>query len=524
MAKNTLRRRFRDLSLSLVFLGASASLFGCRVSKSDVTRWGSTEHGPDKLVAVITHDKYEWPLRVEAGLELLRMRPRNGRRVGINRLVEALAQMSADERSKYLQELLPGLAAGIQQAPPAPTADAASDTSVPFKDGAMAILTYDKAQLLSDENTRKQIIDALISWSLHDFDRRLENTSQMFGMEQLVRAIGAPAVKGFPALITIDSTKYDRIATLVADSGDQATKDATAQKLVELARFTNSDAWKEKARPTVEQANKISKYDPPPAKFQEQLAQYQDEALTRVLAALKKIVARAGVDYCLSLAGDRTQPPKRRLAALAALEGRLDRNNSTDVEKVLAIAGEEDANDEVRDLAFQRVGEMSRDQVIGKLYGLFAAKKWKVRWVAADTVLKMSNTDQIPEFMARLPPGLAPGFAIAEPLKYGDAIDRMAVAGKKPRDAVLPYLNEKGLNIAPRLTALGFFYANGKAADLPLVEPLANDRTPTPKVDDADGKWQCEVPKPDSKETQLRDIKTIGEFVTYCVEPAMKAR
>ena len=71
----------------------------------------------------------------------------------------------------------------------------------------------------------------------------------------------------------------------------------------------------------------------------------------------------------------------------------------------------------MRDLAFQRVGEMPRDLVVGRLYPMFSAKKWKSRWVAASTVLRMSSTDQLGEFMSKLPAGPAPGFAITEPLR-----------------------------------------------------------------------------------------------------------
>ncbi len=525
MAKSTLGKRFKYVGLSLVLLGVSASLASCRVSENDVTRWGSTEHGPDKLVAVITHDKYEWPLRVAAGLELLRMKPRNGRRVGINRLVDALALMSAEDRAHYLQELMPGLTAGIRQTPTPGAGDAVADPSVPFKDGAMAILTYDKAQLVTEDSVRKQMTDALIEWSLHDFERRLENTAQMFGMEQIVRVIGAPAVKAFPALITVDSSKFDQITTLIVDSRDQPAKDAAGLKLVELAKYTNSQAWLDKAKPALEQANAAAKLTPTPEQFAAQLKQYQDEALNRVFASLRRVGTRAAVEYCLTMAADKSQDDKRRLGALAAAQGNVDRNNPGDVEKILVIAGDEQTPDEVRDLAFQRVGELSRDQVVQKLYALFGARKWKVRWVAAETVLKMSNTEQLPEFMAKLPPGASAGFAVAESLKYGDAIEKMDPKnGKKPREAVLPFLSDKAPSVAARLTALGYFYANGKPSDLPLVEALAADKTLTPKVDDADGKWQCEVPKADGKEAQLKDVKTIGEFVTYCVAPAMKGR
>src|SRR5271165_4303472 len=59
---------------------------GCAVSESDVHRWETTEGGPEKLYAIVTHDKYAWPLREEAALSLVRMRPRNGKRIGLEYL------------------------------------------------------------------------------------------------------------------------------------------------------------------------------------------------------------------------------------------------------------------------------------------------------------------------------------------------------------------------------------------------------------------------------------------------------
>jgi hypothetical protein len=503
---------------------ASGALTACRVSENDVKRWGSTEHGPDKLVAVLTHDKYDWPLRVASALELLEMKPRGGRRIGIPRMVDSLATMTPDERKTVIEKMVPTIVAQMKQPVPAAPAGqpAPPDASYAYKDAAIAMLTYDKTVLVSDDAMRKQLTDALIDWSQHDFDHRLTNSSQMFGMEQMMRAIGAPAVKPLPALITLDSANYDRIASLVAELGDQPTKEATASKLVELAKFTGSQVWIDKQKPGVEEANKASKINATPAQVQLQLAQYQEEALNKVFASIKKIGTRPAVDYCLSVATDKAQPEKRRQAALAALEGRLDRNNPGDVDKVLALAGADDTPDSVRDLAFQRVGEMPRDVVVGRLYPMFTAKKWKSRWVAASTVLRMSSTDQLGEFMSKLPPGPAAGFAISEPLTYGGLIEKMSVKGPKPRDAVMPFLREGSL--AARLTALGYFYSVGKAGDLGIVSAFENEKTAIPKTDDPEAKWQCEVPKPDGKETEMKDIKDVGEFVKLCVLPAMKGR
>ena len=130
------------------------------------------------------------------------------------------------------------------------------------------MLTYDKAVLVADDAARKQLTDALIDWSQHDFDHRLTNSTQMFGYEQMMRAIGAPAVKPLPALITqrFDEFRSHRVAG-IAELGDQPTKEATAAKLVDLAKYTGSQPWIDKTKPLVEEANKASKINPTPAQF-----------------------------------------------------------------------------------------------------------------------------------------------------------------------------------------------------------------------------------------------------------------
>src|SRR5665213_1880019 len=85
------------LVLSMATVGA-----GCRVDNDAVHRWETTERGPDKLVAVLTHDKYDLPLRVEAALSLIRMRPRNGRRIGTELMTDALTAVPAEARQKIV--------------------------------------------------------------------------------------------------------------------------------------------------------------------------------------------------------------------------------------------------------------------------------------------------------------------------------------------------------------------------------------------------------------------------------------
>src|SRR5689334_17206394 len=80
--------RVTGRALPVFVAGAVITLAGCRVSETDVKRWESTQRGPYKLVAVITHDKYPVELRTEAAMSLIRMPARGGVRQGIKFLVD----------------------------------------------------------------------------------------------------------------------------------------------------------------------------------------------------------------------------------------------------------------------------------------------------------------------------------------------------------------------------------------------------------------------------------------------------
>src|SRR5689334_16708809 len=70
-------------ALGAAVLVTALGLGGCRTSTDDIHRWANTVQGPRKLLAVLTHEKYPLELRVDAALALVSMKPRSGRRVGI---------------------------------------------------------------------------------------------------------------------------------------------------------------------------------------------------------------------------------------------------------------------------------------------------------------------------------------------------------------------------------------------------------------------------------------------------------
>jgi hypothetical protein len=514
-----------------VTAAAMTTLTGCRVTDEDVHRWEKTEFGPNKLAAVVTHDKYAPALRIEAAASLIRMKPRNGKRVGIERLQESLRDLQPDERKKLVGGLIPIIIAEMDKPAPQQQGMAAEekkavDPSIPFKDAAFGLLIYDKAVLVTEDEHKTAIKEALLRWAVADFTTRIAISSQLYGLEQMFRFYKEEGVRVLPPLIKPDSA-FDRIAALVADLGDAPTKLAAGQKLVELAKATEGSAFFNKMKPLIKEANLKGGADIDDKRLNLQVTSFQEEQVIKIFASIKKVAkqSRPAVDYLLQVAADKSRSVKIRQAALAALEGALDRQNSNDGTTVLAVASAEDTPDEVRDLAFQRITEQPRETVVKGLYGLFEQKddkKWKIRWVAASTLLKMSTTKDIPEFLTKLPPALAPGFGMSEPIEYATQMGKMTPP--VTREAMTTELKNPVLSI--RLTALGYFYAYGKTGDIPLLAAVREDKALLPKVTDNDAKWQCQVPKAGGakNETETKELASVGDFVKFCVEPNMATR
>jgi hypothetical protein len=508
----------------LLALGTDA----CRTSSDNIEHWATTVQGPKKLIAVLTHDKYPLELRVDAALALIRMKPRNGRRIGIDGsddqpgLIASLTQMSPATRAQIVAHLVPALEAEILKPPPVAQAGQATpaDPSVPYKDAAFALLVTDGGRLLNDASLRQRVRVAIARWISQGFAQRFDDSSQTYAVKQMVGELKADGVKALPVLIEPGAPKIDALSDLIADNGDPTTKLAASERLVTVASDVDSDNWIKQKSPGVEAANKASKLAPTPDQFKAQMAQYQEEELLRVFASMKRVGGVPSVNFLLKLAQDKAQDPKNRAGALAALQGNLDPKSATEADAVLAVAGAADTPDQVRDVALQRVGEFPRAVVVERLYGIFPNPSWKVRWVAAELVLKMSDTSQLPEFMEHI--GKAEGMAITEPLRYGSLIASMK-GSVPPVTVIEPYLG--GSHPVPaRLTALGYYYEKGTKSDIGKLSHLEGDHSKTPTcAKDADGcEWKCEVEGEGKRET--KDIATVGEFFTYCVRPAMEKR
>lgn len=509
-------------ALACLLAATALGTISCRTTTEDVDRWANTMQGPRKLIAVLTHDKFPIDLRVEAALSLIRMKPRSGRAVGLQGsdeqigLVDALSQLPAAERSQVVARLAPRLEEAMKRVP----APGEPDESYPYKDAAFAILTHDDGALVTDGKIRGRLRAALAEWAVNNFSERMDDSSQLYGMDQVLRELKADGVRPLPELIPENQKKIDRIASLVAELGDTETKVKTAETLVAVARKVDSEAWVKDKEPVVEAANKASKLHPTPEQFRAQLEQYQEEELLRVFSSMKQVGQGPIVEYLLDYANNVHNPDKRRAAALAALEGNLNRNDAKHAEAILAIASNKETPDAVRDVALRRVAEMPRHLVIDDLYRLFSEDNWKVRWVAAELVLQMSQTEHLDEFMRKL--GAVKKLALTEPLRYGALIAKLK--GNPKPGALIDRFAERGKPVPARLTALGYYYAQGKANELPKVQKYASDSTRVPRCsEDVEGcEWRCAIGEGEKQE--LKEIATVGDFVEYCVEPAMRKR
>lgn len=508
---------------------------GCRVSEEDVKRWETTQRGPYKLVAVVTHDKYPLELRTEAATSLIRMPPRSGVRQGIKFLVEkytdeegeeregALVQLSEESRQPIVDGLVSRIIEELKAPPPVRTPDGRlpPDLTIPYKDAGFALLIHDPP-LISNEQTKADLKAALLHWSQTGFEDRIENGSQQYGLEQMMRTLGEESVKGLPGLVNENTARIDRVASLVKDIGSEATKLEMSKALVALADKYNSKEWVEAQTTIVKEHNAKNNVKADETQVAAQVSKIQERRLTdEIFPAMKRVAGRPSVEWLIVYAGDATKPAERRALALAALEGNVDKNSQAELDRLFAIAQSNDTPDAVRDGAFRRMGEFPKEWFVPKLWRLANPPMWKVRWVAFELILNTMTLKQVPELMGHLPKTSATKMGMTEPLSYAAVIrDKMDGEPQAKLDTLLPYLSSKDLG--PKLVALSYFWS-GKKESVPHVQPYAEDGTLLPKCEKEDNcSWQCDVPSANNpQETEPRELKTVGELVKHCLIPSM---
>ncbi len=499
---------------------------GCRVTEKDIERWATRASGPKRLVAVVQHDKYSRPLRVDAALTLITMPRRGGQPVGLQGgeqtkgLLQALKEMPPSQRTPIVSSLVEPLEEGMALKP-----GESRDPSIPYKDAAYALLTYDGGSLVDDSTARERLRQALTQWTQVEFARRLDDSSQLYGMEQVIRLLGDEVLGGLTPLIEPNFEKLRELSRFISEYGSEETRKDASKRLVRVARYVGSEQWIEAQRPQVKKANAASDLDVSEKQLEKQLNTYQKEELSRVFGAMKAIGQQPATEFLIEFASDPSKEEQRRAAALAALEGNLDPESTAHAEAMLSLLENDETPDKLRDLATRRLRELSRSLVAPRLYELFSHERWKLRWIVASLLLEMSEAQHIEEFMSKL--GNVRRMAMTEALTYGPLL--ADIEGIEPAELALEYAQPHHPP-SVRVTALGYFYKHGSAKQIARLEPFRNDRTPVPACPRTpDGQktseecsWSCTVVE--DGEQKRKEISMMSEFVDDCLIFAMKSR
>lgn len=499
----------RRIGRRLACLALLATLcWGCRTTPEDVERWGATENGPAKLSAVMRHSKYDVDLRTRAALTLIEMRPRGGRRVGIDRLFETLDTLPP----KLEADLLPRLAAALitrLEAPPPPAGT--PDESIAYKDVAHSLLRAHGKGFIEDEATRVRIEQALIHWAMQDFVSRLDAAGQRVGMQQMLRDIGPESVMGLPALLKPDAPKSDEIVRIIADVGDEPTKRAAATNLVAVTRFAASAAWREARSKEMQAANPEAFQKAGAEAVQKHLLQIQEDEVMRMFASMRRLGQGPVHSFLVEFARDAQYSEKQRMGALAAIEGHVEKADASVLDGLWALATDEKTPEGVRATAFVRAGEVPREVLLPRLEQAILTGKQGVRLAAAEVLLGKTNKDQATGFLDLV--GRVEHLSVGEPLRYGRLLG--AIQDFDPR-SLDSYIGKRSAPVAARLTALGYFYAYGTNDQRATLASVADETEKVPECaeGESDCSWLCGE----------QQVGTVGEFYRHCVEPHMTTR
>lgn len=556
----------RALLGALAMMGGLA-VAGCRVSNDDLKRWESTEHGPDKLAAVLTHDKYDKSMRVQAAWSLVEMKKRGGQPVGINRLIDELATLSPKERN----EIVDGLWKKLEPMVRAPIEGSAStgfkDTSAVFKDATASLLiaasdavSGGPPKLELEPAVIESMRGALADWAvgkpddpadkrLQAFEIRMDNSGQQYGVEQIVRRVGQVAVRRLPALLlakdALRSQRVEAIARLVVDlkptdaaqKGDwQKAADELSNNVAKLFDLTAGGEYITAMTPEVTTELKKAPGGEAVLKNPAQMQQYLDDIrknrLDYLFAVMKAVGGRPIAQRLLAFAADDKQKAESRSFALIALDKSVDTSNDSDMKALIGIAKGAAPND-VKSNALLRMKNYPIPEAVKGYYQLFEISNWKVRYTAAMAVIDLMKSEKeksgtnVKEFLDKLP-AKADGakMGLAEFHTYAKAIAALPDSFK-PKDALSEALTSP--KFGAKMVGLGYYVEAGLPADAAALKKFETDKDAIPKCEaDDDCGWDrgCDVPKAGGKpdETETKPVATVGEYVLYCVLPQIDRR
>ena len=468
-------RRVYKTSFVLLAALLCALFSGCKVTADDVETWKGTVKGPIKLVAVMNAPKYPIELRTKAAIALVEMERTDV--AGLVELQHALQKLDEATRTQLVDGMTEPLVAlmkgqGQAQAAGVGATPAAGPTPVQIraKDAAFELIAS------ASPETRKKLIQEVINWYVEDFNGRA--LSGNYSAEQIVRQIGAPAAGVLVNALNahMPQAALAKVSELIGGAGDAKARSDAATRLISIEREMESDTFlnwlKEQIRTQLAAQNKGS-IDA--ARISSAAAVNRENYIRDgAIPAMKYLAGEASVaNRLLEIASAPSKDPainERRKKALQALEGKATANQ---LQPLLTLALDPNTPPDVRDYAFDRVGDIRSTEALPRLWPLVSGAKdedQRLRWRVGEMVLAIGGTNVVSEFFAKLPTGEAVKYAPEELAGYAT---RMGQMSPLPNDAVRPQLQSPHWFL--RVLALRYFERKGTANDVAAMQALATD-------------------------------------------------
>jgi HEAT repeat protein len=473
---------------------------GCKVTSEDVERWKGTQKGPGKLVAVLLADKYPIELRQQAALALIEME--RGDVDGLQELQRALHRLDDETQAQIIDGITPGLVrlmAGAGAAQPSPTGEMPPPTAQQKRAKDAAYLLIARAR----PATRQVLTEAVVGWFVQDFGGR--SLAGNYSAEQVVRSLGAPGAAVLVSALNARMPKEAlvKVAELIGQLADAQTKQRTAERLIEIEREMESDAYLEWMRG--------------PIRAQLQAAgRAVDEQRVNTIASLNResfindaalpamkflgdqpAVSARLLEIALQPSREGDPLTERRTRALKALEGHAVAGQ---LQRLLDIALDPNAPTGVRDYAFDRIADIRSPAALPRLWPLVSSTSdWRLRWRAGEMVLQIGGTAVVGEFFQKLPAGRDAKYAAEELLGYATRLGQMSPL---PTEVVRSQLQSP--DWFKRIIALRYYERKGTLADVPLLQALTNDNTAVAAPEGA--RWEPNYTVGKAAEASIRGL------------------
>lgn len=461
-------------SIRSTFALAALSAFllvACAVTEEDIDTWTGTVRGPGKIVAVLLADKYADPLRVHAGLALVRMEPRQDVE-GVTELQTGLRTLEEETRRRIVDGMTPGLLAlmrgeGQPQAEDGPP----PALQVRAKDAAFLVLQY------ASPDQQSQLTDGVVGWFVEDFNGR--SLAGNFSAEQVVRQLGAPAAQRLVDAMSarVPQQALVKIAELISTLGTAETKQRAAERLVAIEREMEGDEFGGWLAERVRTQLTASGGTVDEARVAAAVALNREQFITQgALPAMHHLadqptVSNRLLEMATATAGTNED---RRVVALQAMEGhvRADQNSA-----LLALAIDQQTPTRVRDYAFDRIADSRAREAIPQLWPMATSAdnaQWRQRWRVGALILTLGGAEVVPEWLSRLPSSRDIEYAREELAGYATHL-----AAMRPAPDALMTAQLSSPNWWNRATALYYFERQGNESHLARIQAMAGDTTAT---------------------------------------------